>query len=319
MSEWKFQSNTRQSRASSNRVGKPSWVSPEIYWGFCLNVIERHLRDGAGQMTLMMLWSVCCWRRSDVWCMCFCWTLKLTPTVHGGITCLLGGSWAWTRFNEEDMLFALQLILEYMNDMTVGGQGLSPTGGTICHSLANRSRGGRGGLGEKRPCRSTIDFTMFKRATRNGSHPSRKLSPYCLCSALFVIEFHQPKYKYMRMLWWALCFCLGKAPGIWLLMCACLERSGEKTRRQISAWYQVPPEDGEEDSIRRTAECTVTEKMLGHNSGQSLTLSLISIQLQYGLSRTVSEWWDNLPFVGQSESRRKRRTQKEEACAIISC
>lgn len=31
------------------------------------------------------------------------------------------------------------------------------------------------------------------------------------------------------------------------------------------------------------------------------------------IHRTVSEWWDNLPFVGQSESRRKRRTQKEEA------
>lgn len=30
------------------------------------------------------------------------------------------------------------------------------------------------------------------------------------------------------------------------------------------------------------------------------------------IRRTVSEWWDNLPFVGQSESRRKRRTQKEE-------
>lgn len=68
-------------------LGSPAEFLRIFTGGFCLNVIERHLRDGAGQMTLMMLWSVCCWRRSDVWCMCFCWMLKTDTYMAVSLAC----------------------------------------------------------------------------------------------------------------------------------------------------------------------------------------------------------------------------------------
>lgn len=216
------------------------------------------------------------------------------------------------------MLFAPQLILEYMNEMTVGGKdylrlvGLSATRWPI--GVEEEEEGSeRRGLAVLRLISRCLKGPQEMGATQVESFP--------LIAYFLRLSSTSPSIS--------ICTCFNElCVFVWEkhleFGCSCVHvyRVLEKRQEDGSrAWYQVPPEDGEEDSIRRTAECTVTEKILGHNHWHCLWY-LISNQFNFN----TDDSQDRLRMVGQPPLRWPVWVKKEEEnaerggrFAIISC